>query len=154
MRRPLFVLAIALVTLGSVQALSMFQASLPPAPSFQGIEALATGAFTLDITPTFDCQRDAFGQDPTSVLVRLQTRDLLRREEACPAGIPLKIPDVTGVAVGKNSFYVRLSAADESWDVERAARIRVYRDGALVAEKTIWSAPGEPVEGVMEIEVQ
>lgn len=151
--RHLLVLAIAVVTLGSVQALSMFQASLPSPPPVQTADRAAVGAFSLDLTPTFDCGLDSFGQDPASVFVRLHDHDLLKLQEPCPAGIPLRIPDVTGVKVGKNSFYLRLAPADESWEVERAARIRVHRDGALIAEQTLWGGPGEPVEGVLEIDI-
>ena len=100
-------------------------------------------------------QADDFALEPASVLVRLGGRDLLRRADRVPAGTALVIDDVPGIVEGRNEFYVQVTGSEQARSGARAVRVRVLRDGRPMdrAEQTLWSAPGERVEGVVVLDV-
>ena len=45
------------------------------------------------------------------------------------------------------------AAGPEGSDKSRAVRIRVFQDDQPIAEKTIWSEPGQAVDGIVTIQV-
>ncbi len=148
--RPLLALLIAALIVGVVQGYMWFQASLPR-PELQRVEpAAAAGTFSLEITLTFDAQPDAF--EPTSLVVLHAGRELLRRDDRVPAGEGVKI-EIAELPVALNEFFVTASAGDEATPAARAVRVRVLRDGAPIAEQTLWSEPGEPVSGKVLVDV-
>jgi hypothetical protein len=151
--RPLLTVVIAVLVFGSVKGYMLFQDSLPKPPVIQTFARQAEGSFSVEIVLTFDAAADAFSLEPTSALVQFHGEDLLRSQEPLPAGAPIVIEDVANVVAGKNSFYVKISAADDSFNSQHAVRLRVMRDGQPLAEHTIWSRPGEPVEGVIDVDV-
>jgi hypothetical protein len=171
--RPFFALIVVLTTLGSVALYCYFVETLPARPSSEDVLLVAEGKFNVEITLTFDANADtAFVIDPTSVLVSLEGRNLINSSEAFTAGRPVIAEDVAAVKVGPNEFWVEVhagDAADEGRDsfsigldetageekvaVARAVRVRILRDGIPIAEQTLWSEPGEPVEGKVSVVV-
>jgi hypothetical protein len=151
--RPILALLLVVAILGGVQAYMTFQASLPAARPVQQIEAKAEGVFTADVTLTFDAEPDVFSLEPTSVLVLFRGTELLRKDATVKAGTPLLISDIPGMAEGRNEFYVKATPPEDETDQSRAVRVRVLRDGIPVAEHTLWSEPGTPVEGAVQIDV-
>ena len=63
------------------------------------------------------------------------------------------LQDVPRIQPGVNSFFVRCTPSASEGDVARALRLRVLRDGDPIADSTLWSAPGAPCEGVVEVKV-
>lgn len=173
-KRPLFACAIVLSILGSVALYAHFVESLPPLPRAGDVLEPAKGKFDVEITLTFDAQADsAFVLEPTSVLVSLGGKELINTSQTFRAGQPVVIQDVPNVKTGENEFWVEVhcgETSDELSDafslgnsnssrnattpVARAVRVRVFRDGVPVAEQTLWSEPGQPVEGRMTVTVE
>lgn len=117
--------------------------------------AAAKGIYSLQIELTFDAQADPFGLDPASVIVELGGREVLRREALAAAGDVIVVDDVQGVVAGSNEFHVSVAPSDEQRGAANAVRVRVLRDGVPVpgAETTIWSEPGQAVQGNVVVEV-
>jgi hypothetical protein len=137
--------------LGTVQGYMSFQRAHAPPPARQVQRPSAPGRFELDVTLTFAAAPDDFEVDPAALLVRQGSVELLRRKTPLPAGEPVRLaaPDVR---VGANEFYLRAWPAAAAAG-EHAARVRVLRDGEVLAERTLWARPGEPVEGAIALTV-
>jgi hypothetical protein len=171
--RPFFALIVVLTTLGLAALYSYFVETLPTRPNSENVLLVAEGKFDVEITLTFDANADtAFVIDPTSVLVRLEGKDLINSSKAFTAGRPVIAKDVADVKVGPNEFWVEVHAGDttdegadafaieldeptgeENVAVARAVRVRILRDGIPIAEQTLWSEPGQPVEGKVSVVV-
>ena len=149
--RPLIALVVAVIILGSVEAYVQFHKSLPKPQAVQSRFQLAEGKFSVDLTPTFEARPDEFDLDPASVLVELHGKELFRSRDVVKQGEPIVIDEVPGVAEGSNSFYIKVAPGNQGSSAMRAVRVRVLRDGQSVAEQTLWSEPGAPVEGVVEV---
>ena len=105
---------------------------------------------------TFAAGPDPFALDldnAPSLLVTFRGRELLRITEEIPAGEPVRIEDVEGVVAGANEFFVAASPTSTDAAVARAIRVRILRDGATVAEQSLWSDPGESVDGIVVVDV-
>jgi hypothetical protein len=76
--------------------------------------------------------------------------------------------DDAASAAGRNEFYIKATPAEpdretdefaldespSSRPVSRAVRVRILRDGVPIGDQTLWSEPGQPVEGVAAVEVE
>lgn len=171
--RPLLAIAVIIGALGSVRAYVSFVNSATGREHQQFQETAAEGRFHLDLTLTFDARSDVFNLE--SVLLSLHgDTPLLRIEEDVPAGTVLIVDPVEGIVVGENEFYLKVATgeaesggesafslpgdetSDESLPAEdrsRAVRVRVFQDDQLIAEKTLWSEPGQAVEGIISVHV-
>jgi hypothetical protein len=174
--RPVLAIVVIVVALGSVRAYISFVDSVTGREFAPIQEIQATGRFHVDLTISFDAHADVF--TPESVLLELHGgRILLQMEESVAAGTVLTIDPVEGIVEGANEFYLKVSTAEaeaeedgafslsgddpppestsegdlEGADKSRAVRIRVFRDDQLIAEETIWSGPGEPVDGIVTV---
>ncbi|MDP7205814.1 MAG: hypothetical protein QGH11_09610 [Pirellulaceae bacterium] len=172
--RPFLAIVVIAVALGSVKAYTSFVGSATGGNHQQFQETAAEGRFHLELTLSFDARGDAF--NPESVLLKLHgDRILLQIEEPVSAGTVLDVDPVEGIVVGKNEFYLKVATGEDDTDAagfslstedvasesteaggadkSRAVRIRVFQDDQPIAEKTIWSEPGQAVEGLVVIEV-
>ncbi|MBW3598857.1 MAG: hypothetical protein KY475_16480 [Planctomycetes bacterium] len=159
--RPLLAILISFLIFAAVgsylrlaEALRVAQAKLA---SPEDVEVVVEDEFDLEITLTFDAGADnAFALAPTqsaAVLVRFRNREVLRIDEPVPAGTPLRVEGIGGVVEGANELYVEAHPAAQGLPVAHAARVRVFRNGVPIAEKTLWSEPGLPVTGTIRIDV-
>ena len=152
-KRPFLALAIATGILGTVWAYERFQASVRPAVALPAEQA-TSAIYDLEITLTFTAVADAFALDDAhSLLLSFRGQPLLKRAEPVEAGQPLEIQEIPGVVVGRNEFYLEVFPADESALREHAVRLRILQAGNVVAEQTLWSPAGEPVRGVIRLDV-
>ncbi|MFP6753016.1 MAG: hypothetical protein VB855_15145 [Pirellulaceae bacterium] len=175
--RPLLAIAVIAVALGSVKAYTSFVSSATGRDHGQFQETDAEERFHLELTLSFDARGDAF--NPESVLLKLHGgRILLQIEEPLPAGTVLVVDPVEGIVVGTNEFYLKVATGEddsdaaafslstedapaestaaaglEGSDKSRAVRIRVFQDDQPIAERTIWSEPGQAVDGIVTIQV-
>ena len=149
--RPLFALFIPLMVFGSVRAYTLFERSLPAPVVIAISPQQAEGQFTLDLTLTFDAAPDEFDLEPSSAVVQLQGRDIFRSKEPHQAATPIRLKNVEGVVEGINTFFVKVAPAKSDFTSQRAIRLRVLRDGEPVADHTLWSTPGEVVQGTVEV---
>lgn len=118
----------------------------------------ASGEYTVDVTLTFDAGPDEFSLedvgDAPSLVVQMNGGEVLRRTETILAAeSPLQIPAIEGVIVGTNEFFVQASPSDMSSLQPLSARVRIQRDGNVVADQTIWSEGGDILQGTVSLEV-
>lgn len=153
--RLIAVLLIALFVFGTIAAYERFVASLPRFESTEHELAKAEGKFSVELTLSFNAEVDAFAAgDEAAVLVRMAGDDLIRHTEPLTAGETLRASDVQQVVAGRNAFFVRALPAESEREHPCVARVKILRDGEVVAENSIWSAPGEVLAGELLVEVE
>ena len=145
----LFAVGILLV----VQCFTWFQASIPMAAVEQFMPERAEGKFALDVTLTFQAEPDPFDFDAVSLRIRRGDEVLLERREPVAAGRPVTIADLPNMTLGRNEFFVTASVPANEPNQEHAVRVRILRDGQPIARRTLWSAPGEPVQGIVVVDL-
>jgi len=113
------------------------------------VQRTPEGRFGLDITLSFTAQPDSFGVDtdekPTSLLVRLNGKEILRRDDEVAAGIPVLVEPVRGLVEGVNEFYVESSPPSGEAPRAQAVRLRCFRDGKELTEHTYWTEAGPDI---------
>ena len=153
--RPALAVILVAAILGGLQGYMSLRDRLGPPPA-QEVETSAAGIFTLDLTLTFDAGPDPFALDvdnAPSLLVEFRGQEMLRETGNVPAGQPIVIAPVRDVVQGKNEFFVKAVPADSNADVSRAVRVRILRDGQPISDSTLWSEPGLPVQGKVDLVV-
>jgi hypothetical protein len=150
--RLLIALLLASAILGGVQLFMWFQASVPAPRVISFVAAPAEGRYSLELTLTFDAEPDAFDFDMASLRVSRQGKVVLLRTQRLPAGTPILIEDLPGIVEGRNEFFVSVFVPDDGLAQMRAVRLRLLLDGQFVSEQTLWSPPGEPVQGTLVLE--
>jgi hypothetical protein len=178
--RILAAILIAVIVLGGTGLYIRFSESIAPPPIDMREEA-ADGSYSVDFTLTFDVDSNVFaGFEEYAFRARLADTVLLESNERIPAGKPLRIDNVDGIKVGRNEIWVYASPAKETvknlseqnafigfddtnasvapdendnsqFAVDRAIRVRISRDGEVVAEKTLWSQDNQAVQGTIEL---
>lgn len=153
--RPMLAVLISATILGSVWLYLRSESRRTITPAMSPLQ-VAAGQFDLDITLSFDAGPDRFALDAAqtpSLIVEHLGEAILKRTDMISAGTPVRVEAVPQIQPGKNSFFVRCTPSESETPVARALRIRVWRDGTPVADSTLWSAPGAPCEGVVEVEI-
>ena len=157
--RPVLALLLSLAIFGAVAGYLRFAREVQrrgAAPAGEE-EAAVEGKFALEVTLSFDAGADsAFSLDPTkstAVRVQFRGRELLRISEPVAAGTPLRIEDVEGIVAGLNEFYIEAQPANQFVLAAHAVRVRAFRDGHPIADQTLWSEPGLPVQGTLRVDV-
>ncbi len=153
--RVLAVCIIALLIFGTLAAYQRFVETLPKPNLQQYARPTAEGKFFLEVTLTFPAEVDAFATDQeAAVLVRMAGHDVIRSEAPVAAGETLQANDVQGIVAGRNAFFVRAVPAESSSQVPNAVRVKILRDGELIAENSLWSESGSIVAGEVIIQVE
>lgn len=153
--RPLLVVALALAIFGALAVYERFVDTLPERTHASQEAPPAAGKFSLDLTLSFDAAKDDFAlPDDPAVVVRMAGRDLIRAEQSATAGQTLQADDVSGIVAGRNAFFVWAVPSPDFIARPCAARLRILRDDAVVAESTVWSQPGDMVAGELVVEVK
>lgn len=151
--RPLIALVGSALILLGVHFYLRFAASLRHQPAAVVTDTAATGVYSADITLTFDAQADEFSLEPISLVFRHQTKELLKRTDLVAAGDPLMIRNIDGIIEGPNEFYLEVVPRDDGKQLAKATRVRLFRDGVVVADTTLWSEPGQVPRGRITLEV-
>ena len=151
--RPLIALILSATILLGVHFYLRFAESLRSGRVVQLEETAATGIYSAEITLTFPAQADEFSLEPTSLVLRQQGKELLRRDDLVPAGEPIVIPQIQGIIEGPNEFYFECVPRNEGEPVARAVRVRLLRDGVEVADETLWAPPGQVPRGRITLNV-
>jgi hypothetical protein len=160
--RPLYALIVCVVIFGGLWAYTAARDALDR-PQASVVEILpAPGIYELEVTPMADAisSVDKFGTDLTpqpSIVVLLNGREIVNLRETARSGIPQKFTwntDETPMKYEKNELYLRLAAPAGDAEAFRGARVRLLRDGATIADEMLWSQPGAPVEGDVDIYVK
>lgn len=153
--RPLLVLLFALAIFGALAAYERFVDTLPQRNHAAEEAPAAAGKFSLELTLSFDAAKDDFAlEDEPAAVVRMAGQDLIRADQPVTAGQPLRADDLSGIVSGRNAFFVRAAPAQDFISRPCAARLRIFRDDAVIGENTLWSPPGGLVEGEVVVEVE
>ena len=153
--RPILAILVAVTILGGLSLYMSVRRSAWAGRSTPVIE-IAPGRFDVEVTLTFEAGPDPFAlsaTDAPSLSVLLAGTELLRETDTIESGKRQTIQDVQGLEVGTNEFLVQANPADTSGDLSRALRVRILRDLIPVADQTIWSEPGQRVEGVILVDL-
>ncbi len=122
------------------------------------VQRTPEGAFGLDITLSFTAQPDSFGvktdEKPTSLLVRLNGKEILRRDDEVAAGIPVLVEPVRGLVEGVNEFYVESSPPSGEALRAQPVRLRCFRDGKELTEQTNWTEVGGNISAAFSINLR
>lgn len=152
--RPFWAICAVFGILGGLQAYMSLRPRPMVAPDYRPV--VVGGEFSADLTLTFAAGPDPFAldvNDAPSVLLQFQGEDVLRIVEMVAPGEPILVEQIEGIVAGRNEFFVQVSPQDLDANVARAVRIRISRDQMPIADQTLWSPAGEPVEGVIVIDV-
>ena len=122
-------------------------------------ELVAPGVFRLELMLTFPAERDPFAFDlenePT-VLVTFRRKNIIRATDPVQAGTTLQVHPLEHVVEGndelsgRNEFYFEILTGEDS-KIARDLRFRIFRDEQVVVDQTVWSDPGEPVRGTVNL---
>jgi hypothetical protein len=151
--RPILAIVISAGILLGVHSYLRLAQSLRGKPAAEE-ESAASGKYSADITLTFDAQADEFALEPVSLFFKRQDQVLLKREGFIPAGEPLAVENIPGIVEGENEFYFECVPKEDGKQLARAVRVRLFHDGAPVAEQTLWAEPGMVPHGAVVLKVQ
>jgi hypothetical protein len=118
------------------------------------VETEAAGAFSIELVPMFDAGPDEFALDAEnspSILVELRGQQIFERSQPVASGETVIVENVTGLIAGDNELYLKANSADGDADKVRGLRVRVLRDGLMMAEQWLSCEPGAPVEGPVRV---
>ena len=151
-----------LIWIIGIGGLSLYMHTREVARAQENIEMSAQktpeGTFGLDITLSFTAQPDSFGvetdEKPTSLLLRLNGKEILRRRDEVAAGIPVLVEPVRGLVDGVNEFYVESSPPSGEAPRAQAVRLRCFRDGKELTEQTYWTEAGANISATFSINLR
>jgi hypothetical protein len=152
--RPLLAFLTVITILGGLQLYMLYRPQRTAVVGEQP-EQRALGRFQVELTLTFDAGPDEFAldrSDAPTLLVRLRGQDVMRRTEPVEA-VEQVVADVAGLVAGRNEFFVQATPRETTAERARAVRVRVLRDGTPIADQTLWSEPGELVQGALLVEL-
>jgi len=157
-RRPLLVLVMATAVWGSLTSFEKFKASLPKPKAVENVRVDSHSMYAIAITLTFDAQGDAFS--PLALRVSLDgvEKPLFESNTAVPAGVAVLISPVAGIKVGVNELLIEVGSGTDFTEarqqqVAHAIRIQVLANAEVIAERTLWSEPGNTISGLVVIDV-
>jgi len=157
-RRPLLVLVMATAVWGSLTAFENFRASLPKPEAVENVRADAQSVYAITITLSFDAQGDAFS--PLALRVSLDGVDepLFESNTTVRAGVPVLISPVAGIKVGVNELLIEVGSGTDSTEatpqqIANAIRVQIMANAEVIAERTLWSEPGNTISGLVVIDV-
>jgi antitoxin (DNA-binding transcriptional repressor) of toxin-antitoxin stability system len=154
--RPVLAILTTVLILGGLQGYFLLRDRFGPTAPV-AIEHPAPGVYSLEITLTFDAGPDPFAlaaSDQTCLEVLFRGQTLLRRVERVSAGEKVVITPIEDIVAGKNEFVFKASPADSRPEMAYAARVRLLRDDAPIAEQSLWSESGGIVEGKLLVVVE
>lgn len=153
--RPLLALMIAVGILGGLRWYMgtrqiVVQQAVPP------IQLSGEATYSLRLILSFRAEPDAFttaAGEAHSVIIKLAGQTIFSTADPVEPGKTLVVDPVSNIVIGKNEFWIEAHCNDQQLSIARAARIRVLNDGHLTTEQTLWSEPGTPVQGIVNLEV-
>jgi len=119
-------------------------------------EQEADGKFQIQLVPMFDAGPDAFAldtADASTLIVEMRGQTIYNRQQPAANGTPIVIDDVQGLVAGDNELFIRATPASDDPNAIRAIRVRVLRNGRVIAEVWLSSEPGTPAEGTVRLQL-
>ncbi len=112
------------------------------------------GNFAIELTPTFSIEKDPFAlttsdAGKTSVELRLNGTPLQLESGDLKRGVTVRLDEVSGMLAGHNEIYVNASPPVSEDTLEHGIRVKLIKDRAVVADKTVWAEKGSLVSGAV-----
>jgi hypothetical protein len=148
--RPLLSILGAIALLGAIYGYTRFADRTKASAPIAQLTA-AIGHFSAEVTCSFDCRADERFEIP-ALEIRLGAATILRPDPV-PRWTTVRVDPLPNVVRGRNEIVVQCSIAAESESggagngpgAAGCVRVRVFQDGAPLAEQTVWSEPGHPL---------
>ncbi len=125
----------------------------PPRPAATHIAPLKDRSVTLEFTPTFNLEKDPFAlttEETQSLLeMRVNGSRLPVAVETSQPGKPIRVEVGEHLVQGPNELFVQASPPTAEGEREYGIRIKILEGASLLAEKTVWGAPGGLVSGTL-----
>ena len=153
MMRPVLAALIIAIVLGSVGTFLRLTANPPAIHHAAAPEA--EGVFSIELLLTFDAGPDPFAltsDQPASVTIEHHGTLLWQVHDTVRRGDTIRVPDVTGITAGTNTFHV-VAVPMETEDLIHAARVRVFRNDLVIGEAWVASDAGRPISDSVSVEV-
>lgn len=156
--RPVAALLIWIVLVGGLWAYMNTRGSIREAASFK--PTVARGSFQLEVTPTFSAEPDPFAlqtDDETkapALTVRVNGLEVLRLSGDVAEGVPIRVEPLKGLVEGRNELYVEASPPIHAVGKSHAVRVRILRDGEVLASHSFWSEPGSKISTTFPVELE
>lgn len=120
------------------------------------VQQEALGILSVTLTPSFEPQPDPFAlqiDNAAAVRLTLNGQEILHQTKPSAPGNPIVIENASGLVEGKNEFYLEAYPPLDSAMHSHAIRLQVLRDGEPIADRTFWSAPGNPIAETFLVEI-
>lgn len=120
----------------------------------------AVGSYSLEITPTFDVEQDPFalrtddGTSDSTLVVRVNGKDVLKRSDRVEKGAPIRVEPLTGLVDGSNEIYLEATPPIELSGRSLALRVRLFKDGAEFADRTFWTEGGSKIATAFPVKIE
>ena len=117
-------------------------------------ERLAEGVFTVELTSTFDAEKDPFaldvgGEEAPPLEVRINGKGVELPVGEMRRGSVVRLENVEGILDGQNEIFIKASPPPAGNMSEHGIRVKVFKDDNMIGEKTVWSSGGSLVSGVL-----
>ncbi|MBI4963480.1 MAG: hypothetical protein HY913_09395 [Desulfomonile tiedjei] len=156
--RPVLAVLIWVALVGGLSAYMHAREKINPARSYE-VRAV-TEPFALEVTTTFDLEPDPFAlkteteSEAPALLVRVNGKEALRRNDRVERGVPFRLEPVPGLVQGHNEIYLEANPPVEQADRSLAVRVRVFRGSMPVADQSIWSEAGSTVATTFRVDIE
>ncbi|WP_028580200.1 hypothetical protein [Desulfogranum japonicum] len=115
--------------------------------------------FSLEITPTFNLEKDPFAlvldDQQTLLEVRINGKNLQVDTQQAQAGQVMQIEHLANLVHGPNEIFIQAAppTAASASASEYGVRIKVMEDSLPIAETTLWSNAGSLVSGSLHFTI-
>ncbi len=146
MKRPMLVIIIWTILIGGLYIYMNSRESIVEPPDKQ--HEISSANYRLVITTTGTTEKDSFaltvGNDKASAMsARLNGAEVFRSEEGFQSGKQTIIDDIKGVRVGQNELLIEVNPSLMAYDRPMAVRIQLFRSLEEIADRTLWTEPGD-----------
>lgn len=144
------------VLVGGLALYMQSRTVVEPAATWHAEEA--SGAYALEVTPSFSAEPDPFALDSdaggaSALRVRLNGEDVLVLTETVEGGRPQRVESLKGVVIGSNEFYVEANPPLDFGDRACAVRVRLFEGDVPLADETLWSDAGIRIASTFTVNV-
>ncbi|MGD9818404.1 MAG: hypothetical protein AB7V04_06860 [Desulfomonilaceae bacterium] len=148
MKRPLLVIIIWTILIGGLYIYMNSRESIVEQLDKQ--PEISSATYRLVITTSETTEKDSFaltiGNDAAIALsARLNGAEVFRSEEGFQSGKQTIIDDIKGARVGLNELFIEVNPGLMAYDRPMAVRIQLFRSFEEIADKTLWTEPGDKI---------
>lgn len=111
----------------------------------------ADASVTIEITPTFNLERDPFALQSeiaeTGLMLHFNSINIAVLENNIQRGKTYRLENIKGLVHEQNNIFFQASPPLSESSLEQAVRIRVFINNTPTAEQTFWAGQGARISG-------